>query len=253
MYTLLPVVAGLVAGWTAAAGWAAAVVLAWVGLFSVERAGHAFAGVLPPESFQPSLLLNLIISGSIAAAVVVIYERMNETLRRTLARERAQFEYQARHDALTGIPNRRLFEELLDLALRRADRTKLKVALLILDLDDFKPINDRFGHATGDAVLCQVATRLRRFLRVTDTVSRLGGDEFAVVIELLSSREDAEGIAAKILDEISLPLRIQGRDLGVSASIGTALYPDDAEDVESLLAAADATMYSAKRRGGSRT
>lgn len=158
--------------------------------------------------------------------------------------------YLALHDALTGLPNRRLFLESLEHALRRAGIGPNNLALILLDLNRFKPINDSLGHQVGDEVLKTFAGRLERALRTSDTVARLGGDEFAVLIESAQALSDVDAVINKLTQQLSPPMTINGSELFVGASMGVALYPDDAQDADTLLRHADDAMYAAKREGG---
>jgi diguanylate cyclase (GGDEF)-like protein/PAS domain S-box-containing protein len=153
------------------------------------------------------------------------------------------------HDALTGLPNRVLFHDRLAVAVAQAFRQPSRLAVLYLDLDRFKFINDSLGHSTGDEVLGGVGERLRGSIREGDTVARLGGDEFTVLVAGLASDEDALKIAHKILEAVRQPFRIDGRDLYVTTSIGIALYPADGLDAETLVRNADTAMYRAKDQG----
>jgi diguanylate cyclase (GGDEF)-like protein/PAS domain S-box-containing protein len=155
----------------------------------------------------------------------------------------------AHHDALTGLPNRLAFSANLEQALERAKRHKQKVALLFLDLDRFKVINDTLGHAAGDRLLQAVSTRLKECVRAEDTVARLGGDEFTVILGEITQPEDAALLARKIIDAINDPILIEDREVLTSTSIGISIYPDDARNAEDLSKAADAAMYRAKERG----
>ncbi|QHG63261.1 diguanylate cyclase domain-containing protein [Pseudomonas putida] len=166
-----------------------------------------------------------------------------------LQNENATLAHQASHDSLTGLPNRAFFEGRLSRSLRNAARQQDHLALLFLDSDHFKQINDSLGHAVGDEVLINVADRVRAQLREHDLVARLGGDEFAVLLTPLHSREDAERIAEKIIASMQLPMLLDGGEsLITSLSVGIAYYPDDGSDPASLLNAADAAMYQAKRK-----
>ncbi|MFJ4352452.1 diguanylate cyclase domain-containing protein [Pseudomonas sp. NPDC089428] len=166
-----------------------------------------------------------------------------------LQNENATLAHQASHDSLTGLPNRAFFEGRLSRSLRNAARQQDHLALLFLDSDHFKQINDSLGHAVGDQVLINVADRVRAQLREHDLVARLGGDEFAVLLTPLHSREDAERIAEKIIASMQLPMLLDGGEsLTTSLSVGIAYYPDDGSDPASLLNAADAAMYQAKRK-----
>ncbi len=160
-----------------------------------------------------------------------------------------QLAYLANYDALTGLPNRYLFQDRLDHALRQADRSGEQLALLFLDLDRFKAINDTFGHAVGDEMLKLAARRLLSTVRASDTVARLGGDEFTLLLENVSDSEEAGSVAGKALDAMNQPFVLGGRELCVSVSIGIALYPGDAADTVTLLKHADAAMYQAKEQG----
>lgn len=154
--------------------------------------------------------------------------------------------YQATHDTLTGLPNRMLLEDRLDQAIAAADRTKTQLAVGFIDLDRFKPINDELGHAAGDFVLREVASRIRRALRQTDTVARLGGDEFVALLTAVAGRDEAERALAKVAAAIREPIDFAGRAISVEASIGIGLYPQDASDGESLIRFSDQAMYRAK-------
>ena len=158
-----------------------------------------------------------------------------------------QVRHQALHDELTSLPNQRLLDDRVTQALEQARRDRVRVALLFIDLDGFKQVNDTFGHGAGDAVLRQVATRLRDALRVGDTVARLGGDEFAVLLPRVVDDAAAAFVAAKLQAALEAPFDIDGQPVRIGASIGTALYPDTAATLPELLRAADAAMYDAKR------
>jgi len=152
----------------------------------------------------------------------------------------------ATHDALTGLPSRFLFGEQFRRALVRAKRAGHLVGLLYLDLDRFKPVNDRLGHKCGDLLLQTVAKRLKGSVREEDTIARLGGDEFAVILEHLSAPRDAAATATKILRALARPFSLEGHQARVTASIGISIYPLDAGRPETLIDYADAAMYRAK-------
>lgn len=157
--------------------------------------------------------------------------------------------YLARYDPLTGLVNRPLFGDRLESAIARARRDDTLVALMFVDLDDFKAVNDHYGHAVGDELLKQVAKRLVSSVRETDSVARIGGDEFTVILESGTRVEDAGQVATKVLDSVADPYLIGNRELRVTASIGIAMYPLDGEDSQALLRDADIAMYSAKAAG----
>ncbi|MEZ0231756.1 MAG: EAL domain-containing protein [Methylophilaceae bacterium] len=152
-------------------------------------------------------------------------------------------------DPLTGLPNRRLLNELLDHAIKRAEREQNQIALLFVDLDRFKAINDTLGHHVGDQLLFEVSKRISQAVRESDAVARLGGDEFLVMMDLLRKNEDAETVARKIINSLQTEFVIDGRELFIGASVGIAIYPTDSTDVEGLIKAADIAMYHVKSRG----
>lgn len=161
----------------------------------------------------------------------------------------AQIEFLAYHDALTQLPNRLLAKDRMELAILAADRTQSKAALLFLDLDNFKTINDSLGHVVGDSLLKQVALRLRGCVRDTDILSRQGGDEFLIVLGGIADSDAIMVVAEKILDSLTLPFEIEPHELSTSMSIGVAVYPDDGSDFDTLLKKADTAMYQAKESG----
>lgn len=163
--------------------------------------------------------------------------------------DQQKLSYLARYDPLTGLINRFLFGDRLQSAIARAKRDEALVALMFLDLDDFKAVNDHHGHAIGDALLKQVAKRIVGSVRETDSVARIGGDEFTVILESATRLEDAGQVAAKILDAVAEPYVVGNRELRVTASIGIAMYPFDADSSQALLRDADIAMYSAKASG----
>ncbi len=161
----------------------------------------------------------------------------------------ARIEFLAHHDVLTGLPNRVLLRDRFDHARAFAERSKANVAMLFLDLDNFKAVNDSFGHAAGDDLLRAVALRLDNCIRDTDTISREGGDEFLVLLNDMPDPEQVERVAGKILMALAEPLQIAGHVLNVGGSIGIALYPDDGRTFDVLLQCADMAMYNAKAAG----
>jgi diguanylate cyclase (GGDEF)-like protein/PAS domain S-box-containing protein len=153
------------------------------------------------------------------------------------------------YDSLTTLPNRRMFSEFLGKAIIQGEKEKFKVALLNIDLDHFKNVNDSFGHHIGDVLLTRVAERLRKNLRKNNIICRLGGDEFAVILEGFSDRKEINYVSNRILKVLKLPFIIDGREIFISASIGVAVYPEDGFDVNTLLKNSDLAMYGAKNRG----
>jgi len=181
--------------------------------------------------------------GSVSGAVGVA---TNITERK---RTEDRLSFLANYDPVTGLPNRALFNDRLVQAMKHADRNDTKVALLFVDLDNFKNINDTLGHSAGDDLLCQVAQRFSKAVRIDDTVCRLGGDEFTIILEDMETEQQAARVATEILQQSSQPYEIQGIGLYVTPSIGIALYPQDGADLQSLVMNADAAMYRAKENG----
>ncbi|WP_162900013.1 GGDEF domain-containing protein [Halomonas sp. JS92-SW72] len=172
-----------------------------------------------------------------------------KALEASLLASEAKYRQLAQFDPVTGLANRTEFFSHLNLAIQLAERQGQTLALLFIDLDRFKPINDVYGHATGDALLRQVGERLRAELRGTDLVARIGGDEFTVLLQGPMDSETAQKVAEKLCDAMAIPFPLNSHPLSLSASIGVALYPDHGQDTEALTHAADEAMYHAKAAG----
>lgn len=164
------------------------------------------------------------------------------------AREEA-VRFLAYHDSLTGLPNRRLLDDRLTQAIHLAQRRDRKLAVMLIDLDDFKEVNDSLGHRAGDAVLREVAQRLAMCVRKADTLARHGGDEFVIVVSDIQADADCRMVAEKVLRSLGAPFRVEGRAIALGASVGISLFPADAADGDALLRNADAAMYRAKEQG----
>ncbi|MDX2481303.1 MAG: EAL domain-containing protein [Desulfuromusa sp.] len=162
----------------------------------------------------------------------------------------AHLDYLAHHDPLTKLANRLLFHDRLEHSLARAKRMKLRLAILYIDLDRFKNINDSLGHHLGDEVLCAVTERLGVLVREADTVARLGGDEFVIILEQFRKTDDVGRYVEKLLREIAQTIEISDQNIHVTASVGISLYPDNGDDVDNLMQTADLAMYQAKGKGG---
>ncbi len=181
-------------------------------------------------------LLGLLLSGALLVVLVL--------------RESARNRLQALHDPLTGLPNRKYFNDHLRIAESRSRRGHLRMAIHVIDLNDFKGINDTFGHNAGDQLLIEIARRLKACVRQQDIVARLGGDEFAVIQEEVPHAEVCGQLARRICEQVGQPLRLGANQVFPAASIGVSIYPDDSGDVTQLLVNADIAMYRAKRDGG---
>src|SRR6267143_1359560 len=180
-------------------------------------------------------------------AVRVIGGQIGQFVQRKRAEERVQ--YMATHDALTSLPNRVMFSQLLNHEIRAGERYQRSFAVMFIDLDRFKFVNDTLGHEAGDKLLQEVSTRFKDCLRASDVVSRVGGDEFVVLVQEVGDAEAISNIARKILSAAIKPIVVLGQECRVTASIGICMYPKDAQDEQSLLKNADIAMYLAKEQG----
>ncbi len=196
---------------------------------------------------QDYLVKNSLSQESMIRAINNAVEKVS--LRRELVQVHKELEFLALRDPLTKLANRNLFRDRFEQALREGKRSEETVALLLVDLDGFKEINDTLGHLAGDLLLQEVAGRLTASIRESDTVSRLGGDEFTVILRNIENVYDVEEVARKILESLSAPVNILDEEVFVSGSVGAALYPDDAGTVEELLKNAGIAMYRAKEKG----
>ena len=192
------------------------------------------------------LLTGLLATIFVAVIMVLVFRWAAERARRMEVWQHANI------DVLTGLPNRRAFLDQLDHEIARAGRTGSIIALLFLDIDHFKNINDTLGHSVGDALLAAVSSRLKNALRQIDTIARMGGDEFTIILSELSQAHDAEQVCKKILGELAVPVYVGERTLHVTTSIGVAFYPDDCADGEAMLKSADQAMYVSKQCGRNR-
>ncbi|MDO8178522.1 MAG: GGDEF domain-containing protein [Undibacterium sp.] len=187
--------------------------------------------------------------GLLARSLNHMQETIVENMRE-LNESRHTLKHLAQHDSLTGLPNRALFDDRLRQAASQAQRDNTRMALLFVDLDEFKEINDTYGHHIGDLLLTAAAERMAACVRHADTVGRLGGDEFVVLLPYIDVEKDAVLVAEKICNALHIPLDLDGRTLLISASIGIAIYPEHGKDELTLSRSADAAMYRAKEEGG---
>jgi diguanylate cyclase len=205
--------------------------LAWAAVFVAAPGISTFFPSLHPESEVWNLPKYVVAVGMI---LLLLESQIEDN------------KYLALHDELTGLPNRRLFQDRLTVALERAHRTGKQAALLLVDLDHFKQVNDTAGHHVGDLLLKRVGEIFLGRVRRSDTVARTGGDEFSLILEDPTTREDAERVAHSLIQLLSEPLELNGHTVRVGASVGIAVYPEDAFSAESLCVAADRRMYSDK-------
>jgi diguanylate cyclase (GGDEF)-like protein len=230
------------------------------GLFSPLRIDRNIEGVSQPIRLVLERRLSLAdISGSglatvslasiLSLALLLAYAGASQRREHSQAAGLLAMEHMALHDSLTGLPNRFMMLGRLEQVLTTAQRHGSRLAVLFLDLDGFKPVNDVYGHHIGDRLLKEIGARLRNCIRDNDTVARLGGDEFVITLSDIRETDDVAAVAEKILQAIAAPALIDGQEVQVTTSIGIAVYPDSGTDSESLLRAADAAMYEAKAEG----
>jgi diguanylate cyclase len=205
------------------------------------RTAETFVVVATPVAFAAGLGLL-----GVFWAIMIGYQRRTERQAAQAKRQAIESQHEALHDGLTGLPNRTLLRDRTDQVIRQSDRELVPAALLLLDLDRFKEVNDTLGHHYGDQLLVQVANRLRGRLREVDTVARLGGDEFAVLLPTIATVEGAVAVAGKLQAAFDEPFRLDDLALDVETSIGVAIYPEHASDPDELLQRAEIAMYVAK-------
>ncbi|KAA6461820.1 GGDEF domain-containing protein [Acidobacteria bacterium AB60] len=180
---------------------------------------------------------------------VVVLRRQVNRQTHALRRSEERLRHLSEHDALTGLPNRNLLNDRMGMALQRARRFHQRIALLMVDLDRFKEVNDAQGHRAGDQVLCEIAHRLRSSVRMTDTVARIGGDEFIVLLPDLNQPEEAELVAGKVLAAVAAPIPAGQQPVALTVSVGVCRYPEGGETIEELMENVDTAMYAAKAQG----
>lgn len=195
------------------------------------------------------ILAAVVLFAFIAVAWIVVLRRRVESQTRALRESEERLRHMSHHDALTGLPNRLLFNDRLDVALKRSERFKTSIAVLMLDLDRFKEVNDTYGHHIGDQLLCIVASRIRLSIRKTDTVARFGGDEFTILLTDLHEASEAKTIAGVIIGQVSKPVLLGSVTIPITVSVGVCPYPLGGSDPETLLQHADTAMYLAKASG----
>jgi diguanylate cyclase (GGDEF)-like protein/PAS domain S-box-containing protein len=212
----------------------------WHGeIWNRHKDGHIYAQLMRIDTILAE-------DGTVSQRVCVF----SDITAKKLAEQR--IEHMAQHDALTNLPNRTLYADRLQQILAIARRENSRFALLYIDLDRFKPVNDTLGHLAGDTLLQMVAQRMLDSVRESDTVARMGGDEFAVLLPAIQSRQDVLIVAEKLRAAIEAPFEVDGKQLDISCSIGGAYYPEDGSTGEALTQSADQAMYLAKDSGRNR-
>ena len=222
------------------------------GEFVASYMALALFAVLVATSVESLGIFAILVFAAPLAFARQMFQRTHSLQEATteLAEKQAENEYQALHDSLTGMPNRMLFQQRLVESIAEGRRSGERIAVMLIDLDHFKEINDTLGHHFGDLLLQEIGPRLSSVLRDNDLMARLGGDEFGIVLPELPSEDVAMRIADRLLEELETPVSVEGLALDVSGSIGIALFPTQAQDAEALMRRADVAMYAAKENGG---
>lgn len=243
---VVPIFIFLMAGRRYGIYWTVVAVICVALLLLLESSGLVFPQVIPEASMASFRFATWLTTLMLLVMGLISYEGNFETLTKRISAERGQFAHEASHDPLTGLSNRKLFFSRASEAVKYALEREYKAAVIFVDLDDFKLINDGFGHDVGDEVLNAVARRLKSSVRSVDTVARLGGDEFAIVLHGIEHPEIAEVVVKKIRAVLDEPLLVGKHSLYATGSIGIAVAPDQGLNVDHLLRKADEAMYRAK-------
>jgi diguanylate cyclase (GGDEF)-like protein len=243
----LPVWGFLLLGLRAGFFWLLITIAGCIACYFSAVMNVGYVQLLPDQALIDAMFISLqFILLVMIGGALTIYETINGRLTRQLNEERNRFEHKASHDHLTGVPNRFEFFRRLKSEIEDAGERSHKVAVVYIDLDGFKPINDLLGHHMGDEALMAVAQRLQKILRLSDTTARLGGDEFALILPGIHIPVDIDMIMPKVLATIKEPISVNGVDIVVKASCGVAIFPEHSKDHSALCRYADMAMYQAK-------
>lgn len=246
---LAPAMAGIAGSVALTVSWGLLTIAFWVVILQAERYGIQFTQIILPQNHSMAMMMAYTAMAIAVVSVIIIYAEMNKALRESLQNTNSELAHLSSHDQLTRLPNRRFYDQRIALALLRAAEQRSMTGLLFMDLNEFKKINDTYGHGAGDKLLIAVAQRVQNSLRETDLVARLGGDEFVAVLEDVKSPEEITRIAHKLSAAIEQPLYVRQQILKFSASIGVAIFPIDGRQKQELEEKADRAMYLAKKRG----
>lgn len=246
---LAPAMAGIAGSVALSFSWGLLTIAFWVIILQAERHGIQFTQIILPQNHSTAMMMAYAAMAIAVVSVIIIYAEMNKALRESLQSTNSELAHLSSHDQLTRLPNRRFYDQRIELALRRAAEQGSMTGLLFMDLNEFKKINDTYGHGAGDKLLIAVAQRVQNSLRETDLVARLGGDEFVAVLEDVKSPEEITRIAHKLSAAIEQPLYVRQQILKFSASIGVSIFPLDGRQKQELEEKADKAMYLAKKRG----
>lgn len=245
---LPPVIASVLASVPSAFAWGGFNMAVCIALYALDKQNFFMPSIIPESLYTLVLAIFYGFACFLILGVIYMHEHIDAQFKIALEYERKKMNTLAHLDQLTGLANRLGFNKNLQSAMEKAAEAKRKVGIVYLDLDDFKPVNDRHGHEAGDQVLKAAAERMRLHIRSADTIARLGGDEFVVILDSIDSKDRVQDIAKAMVKEISTPLMFGQTELRVGASAGISLYPDDAGDIKGLLDAADKGMYANKQQ-----
>ena len=247
LFLLLPVFMTITAGSRWGFAWTVFVMATWIAALVANNQGFEFPLITQPENHVLGQILCLAVTCLLVSIAIVQYETTTNRLWEDLHQDTRVFEHLARHDQLTGLPNRRYFGDELEQAIARANRHDFDFALFFFDLNDFKIVNDTYGHDVGDVLLIELGRRLDGRFRKTDFVARWGGDEFAIIVENIASSSAIQKVRLDLDELTSEPIETLGKSFAVETSVGVAIYPQDGKDGKQLVQAADQAMYRAKK------
>jgi diguanylate cyclase (GGDEF)-like protein len=249
MYMLVPVTAFLLSGLIGGLFWTIFTIACCIGLAIAYNANWMHVQLVDSQALINLMRVGLnIMLFCMVAGVLVVYELINENLKNKLHEERSKFEHRASHDALTSIPNRFEFFRRLNTGINECANRQQKLAVVYIDLDGFKPVNDQYGHHAGDELLKVISHRLKTILRSLDTVARIGGDEFALILPGIHVPADIDLVMSKVLATIREPITIDEHEVVVCGSAGISVFPDHSKITDTLCKQADKAMYKAKEQ-----
>ncbi|HQQ64288.1 MAG TPA: GGDEF domain-containing protein [Pseudomonadales bacterium] len=247
LWIVVPVFVFPLAGPRSGMVWAIMIFVTMIALLAMKTLGLEAWQLSDTETLQLIERVLPIVLCFMVVSALIIYEHVNERLNQWLQEERRRFAFKASHDSLTDLPNREEFFQRVKSAMREADEKRFHVALVYIDLDGFKPVNDTLGHYAGDKVLKVTSQRLREVIRHTDIAARMGGDEFALILQGVKKRSDIDVVLNKMLHTVAIPIDIDGKEVRVYASAGISIYPQDGHHPDELCRLADTAMYDAKK------
>ncbi len=248
---VVPVWAFLMAGNRNGLFWSAITIMIIVAYYLADVAGISFPQTIPDNAQATIKVVTWLVAISLVVLCLFIYEVNLVRLTDRLQKEQSKLAHEASHDSLTGLLNRKSLLDSVEEAINAYEEHQHKAAILYIDLDNFKPINDTHGHLMGDDILTIVTSRLRKCIKSSDTVARIGGDEFIIVLHNIEAREVSSRIALQVLNALQQKIVLRGHSFEVSASIGVAHISKDGETADTLISLADQAMYRAKRRKNS--